>query len=274
MDGVYTNKAPGGIAYRCSFRVTEAAYLIERAVDVLALELKMDPVELRRKNFIAPDKFPYASPLGWSYDSGNYDACDDKSAGHGRLRRVAQGTGGEARKRRADGHRRLQLSSKLVGAGPAHTFDIAGIKMFDSAEIRVHPTGKAICRMGTKSQGQGHETTYAQIVAAGAWHSGRRCNDGRRRHRHRSLWPGNIRQPQHARLWRGYGHGGAKDPRQGQKDCGSSAGSSEEDLEWEPGKFFVKGAPGKSKTIQDIAFAAYTNMPQGLEAGLGGGRLL
>ena len=54
---------------------------------------------------------------------------------------------------------------EIVGAGPAHTFDIAGIKMFDSAEIRVHPTGKAMCRMGTKSQGQGHETTYAQIVA-------------------------------------------------------------------------------------------------------------
>ena len=75
VDGVYTDKAPGGIAYRCSFRVTEAAYLIERAVDVLALELKMDPVDLRRKNFIAPHKFPYASPLGWSYDSGNYDAA-------------------------------------------------------------------------------------------------------------------------------------------------------------------------------------------------------
>src|ERR1700743_1262229 len=55
--------------------------------------------------------------------------------------------------------------TEAVGAGPSHTFDIAGIKMFDSAEIRVHPTGKALCRMGTKSQGQGHETTYAQIVA-------------------------------------------------------------------------------------------------------------
>src|SRR6202046_3247911 len=75
VDGVYTNKAPGGIAYRCSFRVTEAAYLIERAVDVLAQELKMDPVELRLKNFVPPDKFPYLCPLGWSYDSGDYDAA-------------------------------------------------------------------------------------------------------------------------------------------------------------------------------------------------------
>src|SRR5258706_6086134 len=66
VDGVYTNKAPGGIAYRCSFRVTEAAYLIERAMDVLAYELKMDPAELRLKNFIPADKFPYQCPLGWT----------------------------------------------------------------------------------------------------------------------------------------------------------------------------------------------------------------
>src|SRR5215470_17491441 len=74
-DGVYTNKAPGGIAYRCSFRVTEAAYLIERAMDVLADDLKMDPVELRNRNFIPAAKFPYKSPLGWTYDSGDYHAA-------------------------------------------------------------------------------------------------------------------------------------------------------------------------------------------------------
>ena len=164
VDGVYTNKAPGGIAYRCSFRVTEAAYLIERAVDVLALELKTDPVELRRKNFIPPDKFPYTSPLGWSYDSGNYDAAMQlalDTIGYDALRK-------EQAEKRAKGELMgIGISSfvEVVGAGPSHTFDIAGIKMFDSAEIRVHPTGKAMCRMGTKSQGQGHETTYAQIVA-------------------------------------------------------------------------------------------------------------
>ncbi len=79
VDGVYTNKAPGGIAYRCSFRVTEAAYLIERVVDVLAAELKMDPVELRRKNFIPPAAFPYKSALGWTYYSGDYDAAMTKA---------------------------------------------------------------------------------------------------------------------------------------------------------------------------------------------------
>ena len=69
---VYTNKAPGGVAYACSFRITEAAYVIERVVDCLAYELQMDPAELRRKNFIPPDKFPYKSATGFEYDSGDY----------------------------------------------------------------------------------------------------------------------------------------------------------------------------------------------------------
>src|SRR6185503_16457067 len=72
VDGAYTNKAPGGIAYRCSFRVTEAAHAIERLTDMLAQELKMDPAELRKKNFIPKEKFPYKSALGWEYDSGDY----------------------------------------------------------------------------------------------------------------------------------------------------------------------------------------------------------
>ena len=72
VKGVYTNKAPGGVAYRCSFRVTEAAYLVERMVDLLADELEMDPVELRMKNFIRPEQFPYTTKTGWIYDSGDY----------------------------------------------------------------------------------------------------------------------------------------------------------------------------------------------------------
>src|SRR4029078_13145002 len=72
VDAYFTNKAPGGIAYRCSFRVTEASYAIERAMDILADELKMDPVDLRRKNFIRKDQFPYQSRLGFTYDSGEY----------------------------------------------------------------------------------------------------------------------------------------------------------------------------------------------------------
>ena len=72
MDGVYTNKPPGGIAYRCSFRVTEAVHAIERMADLMAHELGMDPADFRMKNFIKPEQFPYKSALGWEYDSGNY----------------------------------------------------------------------------------------------------------------------------------------------------------------------------------------------------------
>src|SRR5262249_27964468 len=90
VDGVYTNKAPGRIAYRCSFRVTEAVHTIERMVDSLALKLNMDPAELRSRNFIQPEQFPYRSALGWEYDSGNYQGALDKAKaiiGYDELRR-------------------------------------------------------------------------------------------------------------------------------------------------------------------------------------------
>lgn len=267
VDGVYTNKAPGGIAYRCSFRVTEAAYLIERVVDVLAQELKMDPVELRRKNFIAANKFPYKSPLGWEYDSGDYEK---------NLKLALDKIGYEAlRKEQAEKRKKGELMGigistfvEIVGAGPAHTFDIAGIKMFDSAEIRIHPTGKAICRMGTKSQGQGHETTYAQIVA-----------------QELGIPAADVTVEEGDTDTAPYGLGtyasrstptsGAatavacrKIREKARKIAAYLLECSEQDLEWEPGKFFVKGAPSKAKTIQDIAFAAYTNHPPDVEAGL------
>ncbi|WP_436347854.1 molybdopterin cofactor-binding domain-containing protein [Natronorubrum sp. FCH18a] len=80
LTAAYTNTAPGGVAYRCSFRVTEAVSLIERMVKVLADELEMDPAEIRRKNFIQPDQFPYESPTGWNYDSD--DSADAPSVTH------------------------------------------------------------------------------------------------------------------------------------------------------------------------------------------------
>ena len=109
MTAVYTNKAPGGVAYACSFRITEAVYLVERIVDCLAYDLEMDPVELRRKNFIQPDQFPYTTKTGWVYDSGEYERALDvalEMAGYDDLRARA---GGEAGPGRADGHRRRVL---------------------------------------------------------------------------------------------------------------------------------------------------------------------
>ncbi|HST88154.1 MAG TPA: molybdopterin cofactor-binding domain-containing protein, partial [Ktedonobacterales bacterium] len=164
VDGVYTNKPSGGVAYRCSFRVTEAVHTIERMVDTLAQQLHMDPADIRMKNFIPPDAFPYKSATGWEYDSGNYPAALQKAmdkVGYAELRR-------EQAEKRARGELMgigISTFTEIVGAGPSNTFDILGIKMFDSAEIRVHPTGSAIVRIGVQTQGQGHETTFAQIVA-------------------------------------------------------------------------------------------------------------
>ena len=159
--------------------------------------------------------------------------------------------------------------TEIVGAGPSKDFDILGIKMFDSAEIRVHPTGKAIARFGTKSQGQGHETTYAQIVAEELGiPASRRAGRGGR-HRHRALRPGHLRQPLDADLGRRRGAWRrARSATRRSKLAAHLLEVREDDLEWEPGKFSVKGAPQKSKTIQECAFAAYTNHPQGMEAGL------
>jgi carbon-monoxide dehydrogenase large subunit len=267
VDGVYTNKAPGGIAYRCSFRVTEAAYLIERAMDALAAELKMDPVELRLKNFVPPDKFPYQSALGWTYDSGDYEAAMKlalEKVGYAELRKEQE----EKRKRGELMGIGISSFTEIVGAGPAHTFDILGLKMFDSCEIRVHPTGKATARMGTKAQGQGHETTFAQIVA-----------------QELGIPVGDIAVEEGDTDTAPYGLGtyaSRSTPTAGaatamasrkirdkaRKIAAHLLEVSAEDLDWEPGKFFVKGAPGKAKTIQEIAFAAYTNIPPGIEAGL------
>jgi aerobic carbon-monoxide dehydrogenase large subunit len=267
VDGVYTNKAPGGIAYRCSFRVTEAAYLIERAMDVLAQDLKLDPAELRRRNFIPPENFPYLSPLGWSYDSGNYQAALDlalEKIGYNELRKE------QVEKRERGELMGIGISSftEIVGAGPSHTFDILGLKMFDSAELRVHPTGKAIMRMGTKSQGQGHETTYAQIVAQ---ELGIPATDVAIEEGDTDTAPYGL-GTYASRSTPTSGAAAALAARKVREKARKIAAHllevSEEDLDWEPGKFSVKGAPGKSKTIQEIAFAAYTNFPQGMEPGL------
>ncbi|MGO9831331.1 MAG: aerobic carbon-monoxide dehydrogenase large subunit [Myxococcaceae bacterium] len=267
VDGAYTNKPPGGVAYRCSFRVTEAVHMIERVTDRLAQELKMDAAELRLKNFIPKEKFPYHSALGWEYDSGDYARALKlamERIGYAALRKE------QAEKRARGELMGIGISSftEIVGAGPSKHFDILGIKMFDSCEIRIHPTGKAIARFGTKSQGQGHETTYAQIVAEelGIPASAVQVEEGDTDTAPYGLGTYASRSTPTA------GAAGAMAARKIREKAKKIAAHllevSPEDLVWEPGKFSVKGAPQRSKTIQEIAFAAYTNHPQGMEAGL------
>src|SRR6476620_3225927 len=137
-------------------------------MDILADELGMDAVELRKKNFIRKEQFPYPSALGFTYDSGDYLKTLDialEKIGYAALLKEQADT-------RARGELMvigLSTFTEVVGAGPSKHFDILGIKMFDSAEIRIHPTGAGIVRTGAKSQGQGNVTTCAQVVSEELW---------------------------------------------------------------------------------------------------------
>lgn len=267
MDAVYTNKPPGGVAYRCSFRVTEAVQMIERMADMMAHELGEDPAAFRMKNFIKPEQFPYKSPTGWEYDSGNYPAALEKAMqaiSYEELRR-------EQQEKRARGELMgIGISSftEVVGAGPAADYDILGIKMFDSAEIRIHPTGKAIARFGTKSQGQGHETTYAQIIAE---ELGLPAADVEVEEGDTDTAPyglGTYASRSTPTAGAAAAMAARKIKAKARKIAAHLLEVNADDLEWNVNQWQVKGSPEQAKTIQDIAFAAYTNHPPDLEAGL------
>ncbi len=267
VDGVYTNKPPGGVAYRCSFRVTEAVHAVERMVDVLAHEIGKDPAQLRMENFIKPEQFPYKTPTGWEYDSGDYGRALQKALeliGYDELRRE------QAEKRERGELMGIGISSftEIVGAGPSHDFDILGLKMFDSCEIRVHPTGKVLARIGVQTQGQGHETTFAQIIAE---ELGFPVNDIKIEYGDTDTAPyglGTYASRSTPVAGAATAVAARKVRDKARKLAAHLLEASEEDLEWEPGKFSVKGSPDRFKTIQEISLAAYTNHPQGMEAGL------
>jgi carbon-monoxide dehydrogenase large subunit len=269
VSGVYTNKAPGGVAYACSFRVTEAVYLVERIVDCLADELGMDPAELRMKNLLRPEQFPYTTPTGWEYDSGDYP----------RALQLALDMAGydELRKEQADKRERGELMgigisffTEGVGAGPRKHMDILGLGMADGCDLRIHPTGKAQIRLSVQSQGQGHETTFAQIVA------------------HELGIP-----PEDIQVINGdtdntpFGlgtYGSRSTPvsgaaaavvsqrvREKAKIIAATAlECSVDDLEWELGRWQVKGDPEQGKTIQELALLAHSSLelPEGVEGHL------
>ncbi len=273
VDGVYTNKAPGGVAYRCSFRVTEAAYLIERAIDILAQKLKMDPAELRMKNLIKREQFPYTSAFGWQYNSGDYETALKKamdSVGYQKLR--------EEQKQKQDAFKRgetrelmgvgVAFFTEIVGAGPSRACDILGIAMFNSAEIRIHPTGTGICRLGTKSQGQGHETTYAQIIASelGLAADGITVEEGNTDTAPYGLGTYGSRSTPVS--------GAAtamacrKIKAKAQMIAAYMLEVHDDDLEWDVDRFRVKGNPERFKTMTELAWAAYHEVPEGMEPGL------
>ena len=267
--GAFTNKAPGGVAYRCSFRITEASFLIERLVQNAAYELGIDPADFRLRNFIQPDQFPYESPTGFVYDSGDYPTALRKAldeVGYEQLRKEQIAARDEGRLIGIG----IAHFTEAVGAGPSKKYDIAGLKMFDSAELRVHPTGKAILKLGVRSQGQGHETTFAQIVAQelGIPFSDVKVVEGDTDNTPYGLGTYASRSTPVA--------GGAvvmvsrRLADKAKRIAAHLLEAAEEDIELENGKLFVRGTPGREVTIQDVALAAYTNVPEGMEHGFEG----
>jgi carbon-monoxide dehydrogenase large subunit len=269
VTGVYTNKAPGGVAYACSFRITESVYLVERMVDCLAAELGTDPAELRLKNLIKPEQFPYMTKTGWEYDSGDYAVT---------LRKALDKVGySELRKEQAEKRQRGELMgigvaffTEAVGAGPREHMDILGLGMADGATLRIHPTGKAVLGVSCQSTGQGHETTYAQIVGEEL-----------------GIPPEDIEvvNGDTDRTPFGLGtYGSRSTPVSGAATAvvarkvrerarivaAAMLEASADDLEWEKGRFFVKGDPERGKTIQEIAMGAHgsVHLPEGIEGGL------
>jgi len=273
VDGVYTNKAPGGVAYRCSFRVTEAAYFIERMIEVLAIKLGMDSAELRRINFIRKDQFPYQSALGWEYDSGDYHTAWDKAlaaVGYDALRaeqaqRVADFKAGKTRSLMGIG---LSFFTEIVGAGPVKNCDILGMGMFDSCEIRIHPTGSALARLGTISQGQGHATTFAQILATetGIPADQITIEEGDTDTAPYGLGTYGSRSTPVAGA--ATAMAGRKIRAKAQMIAAYLLEVHDNDLEWDVDRFVVKGVPERFKTMKEIAYAAYNQAIPGLEPGL------
>jgi carbon-monoxide dehydrogenase large subunit len=269
VRGVYTNKAPGGVAYACSFRIAEAVYLIERLVDILARELETDPAELRLANLIGPEQFPYTCKTGWVYDSGDYATTLHKAlnlAGYDELRR-------EQAVKRARGELMgigISFFTEAVGAGPRKHMDMVGLAMNDGAALRVSPTGKAQLGISVQTQGQGHETTFAQIVAE---ELGIPPEDVDVIHGDTDTTPYGLGT-----------YGSRSTPVSGAataivarkvRDKARIIASamlevSPADLEWEKGRWFVTGDPEQGATIQEIAKAARgpIELPEGVETGL------
>src|ERR1700737_545187 len=229
----------------------------------------MDPAELRLKNFIKPEQFPYTCKTGWEYDSGDYPRAMKVAmeiAGYEDLRR-------EQAEKRARGELMgigISFFTEAVGAGPRKHMDILGLAMNDGVELRVHPTGTAVLRISVQTQGQGHETTFAQIVAE---ELGLSPDDVEVVHGDTDQTPFGLGT---------YGSRStpvsgaataivARKVRERARIVGAAMlGVAVADLEWEKGFFHVKGDPSKSVTIQDIAMRAHGagDLPDGIEGGL------
>jgi len=270
VRGAYTNTTPVD-AYRGAGR-PEATFAIERGMDRLADEIGMDPAELRRKNFVPSDAFPFTTISGITYDSGDYAPALDRAL------EMADYKGFEKRRAEAKArgkYRGIGLSSyvEICGLAPSKANSALGVGWggYESARIRVHPTGAVQVFTGTSPHGQGHETSWAQIAADAI---GVTPNDIEVRHGDTFESPGMGVGTFGSRSLAVGGiavHNAAQKIREKVIQIGAHLlEASPADVVVEGGKVFVKGVPEKAKAFGEISMAAYlaSNLPEGMEPGL------
>jgi aerobic carbon-monoxide dehydrogenase large subunit len=270
VRGAYTNTTPVD-AYRGAGR-PEATFAMERIIDRLADEIGMDPAEVRRKNFIPPDAFPFNTISGITYDSGDYEPALDRALA------MADYKGFEKRRAEAKtrgNYRGIGLSTyvEICGLAPSKANSALGVGWggYESARIRVHATGSVQVFTGTSPHGQGHETSWAQIAADAL---GVSPNDIEVRHGDTFESPGMGVGTFGSRSLAVGGiavHKAAEKIREKVVQIGAHLlEASPADVVVENGKVFVKGVPEKAKNFGDISMAAYlaNNLPDGMEPGL------
>lgn len=258
-------------AYRGAGR-PEATFVVERLMHLAAEQLGVEQAEIRKRNFVAPDAFPYQTQVALQYDSGNYVGAIDKAlelAGYDQLR--------------AEQARRRQSGGKLLGIGFSSYIEACGLApsavvgslgaqagQWESAQVRVHPTGTVTVFSGSSAHGQGHQTTFAQIVSDKLGIPMEKIE----------VVEGDTGQVQYG--WGTYGSrsaavGGSaifkavdKVIEKGRKIAAHLLEAADEDVVFDDGKYFVRGAPDQSKSFGDIALMAHLahNYPAGLEPGL------
>jgi len=269
VDGVFTHTVPVD-AYRGAGR-PEACYLIERTMDLAAHELGVDPVDLRRRNLIGKDRFPFQTQVALTYDSGNYAPALERAlqmVGYQRFRTEQA----EARKKGRYLGLGLSCYIEACGIAPSQVVGSLGAQagLYESGTVRVHPTGKVTVLTGSHSHGQGHETTFAQVVADSL---GIPMTDV------------DIVHGDTGRIPFGMGTYGSRSAAVGGAAIHMSLGkiiekgralaahlleAAPDDVEFKSGRFSVKGSPDRGKTFAEVSLAAYLahKMPTGMEPGL------
>lgn len=276
VTGVFTTRTPTD-AYRGAGR-PEATYAIERIMDELAAELGLDPVELRRRNWIRHEEFPYTTIAGLTYDSGNYEAATDKA--------LALFDYDKLRAEQADRNQRgdtvrlgigVSTYTEMCGLAPSRVLrDLRyAAGGWEAASVRMLPTGKVEVVTGTSPHGQGHVTSWSQIAAdvlgvpfddVQVVHGDTKAApQGMDTYGSRSLVVGGT----------AVHHAATKVVDKARKVAAHLLEASEQDLEFANGAFSVKGSPDARRTIQEIAFETFTShdLPDGVEPSINAGHL-